>query len=163
MAGGLLGLLLLETCHAVGELIKLCALWMDAIQPGVLLCDGSVTGGILIVGAIDLNQTPLSMMRKAWAKTKSFPFAVFLFSPTCEPVCAVLLYVSTAFTPWTDRETAHRKVRTQATRAATDTHDHEKGCLVCGFCVGWNWGGWTPRQRVWERRQEIALCNTSFL
>lgn len=52
---------------------------MDAIQPGVLLCDGSVTGGILIVGAIDLNQMPLSMMRKARAKTESFPFAVFLF------------------------------------------------------------------------------------
>lgn len=94
MAGGLHGLLLLETCHAVGELIKLCALWMDAIQPGGLLCDGSVTGGILIVRAIDLNQVPLSVMRRARAKTESFPFAVFLFLNMWTCVChtVVCLY-----------------------------------------------------------------------
>lgn len=160
MAGSLHSLLLLETCHAVCELIKLCVLWMDVIHPGVLLCDGRITGGILIVRAIGLNQMPLSMMRKAGARRE---FAVVLFLKAWTAVCAVILHVSTVFTRWTNRETANRKVRThQATCVAADTHNHERGCLVCGFCVGWGWGGSTPRQRVWERRQEISLCDTKL-
>lgn len=53
---------------------------MGVIQlPGVLLCDDSVTGGILIVSAIGLNQMPLSMKRKARANGECFPFALVLF------------------------------------------------------------------------------------
>lgn len=49
MAGSLHSLLLLETRHAVCELIKLCVLSMGAVQlPGVLLRYDSVTEGILI-------------------------------------------------------------------------------------------------------------------
>lgn len=31
--------------------------------------------------------------------------------------------------------------------------------LVWGLCVRWNWGGLIPRQRVWQRRQQISLCH----
>lgn len=48
---------------------------MGVIQlPGVLLCDDSITGGILIVSAIGSNQMPLSVTRKAGAIGECFPF-----------------------------------------------------------------------------------------
>lgn len=53
---------------------------MGVIQlPRVLLCDDSITGGILIVRAIDLNQMPLSMMRKTRENRECFPFALVIF------------------------------------------------------------------------------------
>lgn len=49
------------------------------------------------------------------------------------------------------------KVRTQATHIPEDIT--VKRMLVWGFCVRWNWGGLIPRQRVWQRRQQISLCH----
>lgn len=73
-------------------------------------------------------------------------------------VCAAILCISAVFSQLTNRETANRKVRT----SATCPHSHERGCLECGLCVGRSWGGSTPRQKVWERRQEISLCDTKL-
>lgn len=130
---------------------------MGVIQlPGVLLCDDSITGGILIVSAIGLNRMPLSMTRKARAK------GVFPICPGSRGLdrCVRTDFVCHVLTRCTNRETANRKVRTQAACAPADTHKQERGCLVCGFCVRWSWEGLTPRQRVWERRREISLCDT---
>lgn len=60
---------------------------MGVIQlPRALLCDDSITGGILIVSAIGSNQMPLSMMSRARGSTLSFSL---VFVP-CDPCAAVL-------------------------------------------------------------------------
>lgn len=60
---------------------------MGVIQlPRALLCDDSITGGILIVSPIGSNQMPLSMMSRARGSTLSFSL---LFVP-CDPCAAVL-------------------------------------------------------------------------
>lgn len=75
--------------------------------------------------------------------------------------CELVYCVYQVLTSWTNRQTANRKgENTQATCAPTDTHKQDWRCLVCGLCVRWSWEGLTPRQRVWERRREIALCDT---
>lgn len=64
---------------------------MGAMQlPGVLLCDDSVTGGILIVSAIGLNQMPLSVTRKAGANSHLLWFCFSkreLLRARCDFVC----------------------------------------------------------------------------
>lgn len=72
MARSLRSLLLLDACHAGYDLIKLDALSLDVIHLQVLLCNGCITGSILIVG-VHLNQMMAS------SKTESispFPLAV---------------------------------------------------------------------------------------
>ena len=152
MAGGLCRLLLLDLRHAVCELIKLCVLWMDVIQPGVLLCDGSIIGGILIVSAMGLSQMPLSMMKKACAKRECFPFVVFLLLKAWTAVSPQFLHDAQA------EKTTNRKVITQATCAPTDASIKEDVWYV-GSVSGGDEQEWHLVRESGRWRPEISLCD----
>lgn len=158
MAGSLRGLLFFEKCHAACELIKLCVLWMAVIQmPGVLLCDGSISGGILIVSAIGLNRMSLSVTRRPErAERVSHPSLGVCLKSYAFRDCAGLY--QRALTQQTNRETTHRKVRTPA-----DTHQQERGCLVCGFCVRWSWEGFdTSSESLGEETGDLTMWHRAF-
>lgn len=125
----------------------------------LLLWDGCITGGILIVRGLRPNASQRDEEKAGRGETLPFAYFPTAFKNVCvggapAPPPHGFLFFSFAQNWQTAKPHVGRREH-----GRHGLGSRGRGCLECGLCVGRSWGGPAPRRRVWPRRREISLCD----